>query len=84
MTLYARRSSVRTEKGENFVAFKGVKFWNDLDISIRETNQNINLSRSLRSWCLSPINNSNNIIPASDDLHLMVWLEIIQYFFISF
>ena len=24
-------------KRGNFVAFKGVKFWNDLDISIRET-----------------------------------------------
>ena len=28
--------SVGTEKGKNFVAYKGVKFWNDLDISIRE------------------------------------------------
>ena len=29
--------SVRTEKETNFVAYKGVKFWNDLDISVRET-----------------------------------------------
>ena len=29
--------SVRTEKEKNFVAFKCVKFRNDLDISIRET-----------------------------------------------
>ena len=28
------------------------------------------------------MNNSNNIIPASDDLHLMVWLEIIQFFYL--
>ena len=28
--------SLRTEKGENCVAYKGVKFWNDLDILVRD------------------------------------------------
>ena len=45
--------SVRTEKGKNFVAYKGVKFWNDLDISIRETKPKYKFVKKLKKLMLS-------------------------------